>query len=157
VENVIIEEVNSPGQLRLVRDLFEEYWTSIGFGRQTFGFGEELDNLPGAYVRPEGRLAIAVSDGQPAGCVALRRFDERSGEMKRLFVRQAARGQGVAGILLGWLVSEARAQGYTRMLADTLPTMEAALRLYQRLGFKRIEAYSPTPTPGAIYLEMDLG
>jgi ribosomal protein S18 acetylase RimI-like enzyme len=43
------------------------------------------------------------------------------------------------------------------MLADTLPTMEAALRLYQRLGFKRIEAYSPTPTPGAIYLEMDLG
>jgi GNAT superfamily N-acetyltransferase len=156
VENVIIEEVNSPEQLRLVRELFEEYWTSIGFGRQTFGFGEELDSLPGAYVRPEGRLAIAVSDGQLAGCVALRRFDERSGEMKRLFVRQAARGQGVAGALLAWLVSEARAQGYTRMLADTLPTMEAALRLYERLGFKRIEAYSPTPTPGAIYLEMDL-
>ena len=42
------------------------------------------------------------------------------------------------------------------MLADTLPTMHAALRLYERFGFKRIDSYSPNPTPGAIYLEKNL-
>jgi GNAT superfamily N-acetyltransferase len=152
-----IYEADSPEQLVTVRSLLEEYWTSLGFDRETFGFGEELDSLPGAYARPEGRLAIAVLADQPVGCVALRRLDNDSCEMKRLFVRQAARGRGIALALLTWLISEARSQGYSRMLADTLPTMKNALRLYERFGFTPIESYSPKPTPGAIYLQLRLG
>jgi putative acetyltransferase len=76
--------------------------------------------------------------------------------MKRLFVRPSARGRGIAQNLLEWLVSEARSEGYSVMLADTLPRMGVALQLYERFGFKRIEPYSPTPTPGAIYLQIKL-
>ncbi|HEV7398466.1 MAG TPA: GNAT family N-acetyltransferase [Pyrinomonadaceae bacterium] len=151
-----INEVNSSKQLRTARHLLEEYWTSLGFDRETFGFGEELDSLPGAYARPEGRLALAVLSDQAVGCIALRRLDNDSCEMKRLFVRQSARGKGIALALLTWLVAEARSQGYSRMLADTLPTMNDALRLYERFGFTPVESYSPKPTPGAIYLQMKL-
>jgi GNAT superfamily N-acetyltransferase len=151
-----IDEVNSSKQLRTARHLLEEYWTSLGFDRETFGFGEELDGLPGAYARPEGRLALAVLSDQVVGCIALRRLDNSSCEMKRLFVRHSARGKGIALALLTWLVAEARSQGYSRMLADTLPTMNDALRLYERFGFTPVESYSPKPTPGAIYLQMKL-
>ena len=151
-----INEVNSSKQLRTARHLLEEYWTSLGFDRETFGFGEELDGLPGAYARPEGRLALAVLSDQVVGCIALRRLDNSSCEMKRLFVRHSARGKGIALALLTWLVAEARSQGYSRMLADTLPTMNDALRLYERFGFTPVESYSPKPTPGAIYLQLKL-
>jgi putative acetyltransferase len=156
VEHRAIEEVNSPGQLLTVKALLEEYWNSLGFDRGTFSFGEELDSLPGAYVRPHGRLAMAILSGEAVGCIALRQFDVHSCEMKRLFVRPSARGRGIAQNLLEWLVSEARSEGYSVMLADTLPRMGAALQLYERFGFKRIEPYSPTPTPGAIYLQIKL-
>jgi GNAT superfamily N-acetyltransferase len=136
--------------------MLEEYWTSIGFDLGTFGFGAELEELPGRYAPPEGRLALAMLAGEPVGCIALRKLDADSCEMKRLFVRASARGNGVAVTLLEWLLAEARSQRYSRMLADTLPSMQAALRLYERFGFRRIDSYSPTPTPGAIYLEKNL-
>jgi GNAT superfamily N-acetyltransferase len=151
-----IDEIDSSEQLNTVRNLLEEYWASLGFDRETFGFGEELDSLPGAYVRPGGRLAMAILSDQPVGCIASRRLDNDSCEMKRLFVRQAARGKGIALALLTWLVAEARSQGYSRMLADTLPSMKEALQLYERLGFKRVASYSAKPTPDAIYLELRL-
>jgi putative acetyltransferase len=151
-----IQEVTSIEDLAAVRTLLKEYWTSIGFDLATFGFDAELEELPGRYAPPEGRLALAILAGDAVGCIALRKLDDRSCEMKRLFVRLSARGSGVAVTLIKWLFSEARSLGYSRMLADTLPTMHAALRLYERLGFKRIDPYSPNPTPGAIYLEKDL-
>lgn len=156
VRPLSIEQVISIEDLDTVRTLLKEYWTSIGFDLTTFGFGTELDDLPGAYARPEGRLALAILSGTAVGCIAMRKFDSNSCEMKRLFVQASARGNGVALTLIEWLLSEARSQGYSRILADTLPTMHAALRLYERFGFKRIDPYSPNPTPGAIYLQKDL-
>ena len=156
MEQFDIEEVNSPEKLLTVKILLEEYWNSLGFDRGTFGFGDELNSLPGAFARPQGRLAMALLSGRAVGCIALRPFDTDSCEMKRLFVRPSARGQGIAQKLLYWLISEARSEGYSKMLADTLPRMEAALRLYERFGFRQIEPYSPTPTPGAIYLQLTL-
>jgi putative acetyltransferase len=156
VRPLSIQEAISTEDLAAVRTLLQEYWTSIGFDLGTFGFGAELEELPGRYAPPEGRLALAILAGKPVGCIALRKLDADSCEMKRLFVRASARGNGVAVTLLEWLLAEARSQGYSRMLADTLPTMQAALRLYERFGFKRIDSYSPTPTPGAIYLEKNL-
>ena len=156
MEQFDIVEVNSPEELLTVKILLEEYWNSLGFNHQTFGFGDELDSLPGAFARPQGRLAMAILSGRAVACVAMRPLDANSYEMKRLFVRPSARGHGIAQTLLDWLVSEARSEGYSRMLADTLPRMEAALRLYKQFGFTRIEPYSPTPTPGAIYLQLKL-
>src|ERR1700686_1678241 len=118
VEQFDIEEVNSQEKLLTVKILLEEYWNSLGFNHQTFGFGDELDGLPGAFARPLGRLAMAILSGRAVACVAMRPLDVNSCEMKRLFVRPSARGHGVAQKLLGWLVSEARSEGYSRMLAD---------------------------------------
>jgi GNAT superfamily N-acetyltransferase len=124
-KQIVIEEPTSVQQLLVTKTLLDEYWSSLGFSRATLGFGNEVDNLPGEYSRPSGRLAMAMSFGEACGCIALRRFNRRSCEMKRLFVRDAARGRGIAATLLNWLIAKAQSEGYVTMLADTLPTMAA--------------------------------
>ena len=148
--------VKSPLQAAQVRELFEEYWASFGFTPCFQNFGAEVAGLPGDYAPPGGRLALAIVDGQAAGCVALRQFDAQRCEAKRLFVRPPFRGQGVGGRLLDWVIAEARAAGYREMVGDTMPVMEKALEMYDRAGFERTEPYSDHATPGAIFLRLKL-
>ena len=108
-------------------------------------FADELAHLPGKYAPPRGRLLLALSGGQPAGCVALRQIDAGTCEMKRMFVYPGYQGQGVGRALAQTVIAEAQAIGYTRMLLDTGPKQVEAQRLYQSLGFQRIEPYYPLP------------
>jgi len=135
-----------------VRSLFEEYWQSFGFTPCFQNFAGEVAGLPGYYVPPGGRLALAFVGPEAAGCVALRRFDDTRAEAKRLYVRPAFRGQGIGLALLQWVIAEARAAGYREMVGDTMPVMRKALDMYAQLGFEQTGPYSPDATPGAIYL-----
>jgi putative acetyltransferase len=132
--------------LETVRLLLQEYWNSFGFTPCFQNFGDELAGLPGAYVPPSGRLALATVDGQPAGCVALRRVDTLRAEPKRLYVRPAFRGHGLGRSLLEWVMNEARAAGYRELVGDTMPVMEDALALYDRMGFERAGVGAPVQT-----------
>jgi len=151
-----IVEAREPEAIAAVRELFAEYWTSFGFTPCFQGFGEELAGLPGKYAPPGGVLALLRTGGEWAGCVALRRCDDRRGEFKRLYVRPAYRGQGLGRILLDWVIAKAREFGYTELVADTMPEMQDALAMYERAGFRRTLPYSADPTPGAIYLSLKL-
>src|SRR5215218_10313462 len=99
-----IVEARSEPEIASVRELFEEYWRSFDFTPCFQGFAEEVANLPGSYA-PLGLLLI---DDQPAGCVALRRFDETRAEFKRLYVRPQYRGQRLGHVLMEWVIAKAR-------------------------------------------------
>ncbi|MBZ5622566.1 MAG: GNAT family N-acetyltransferase [Acidobacteriia bacterium] len=151
-----IVTVTSGPQLEQVRGLFEEYWTSFGFTPCFQNFGEEVSGLPGKYAPPGGRLAMALMEGEPAGCAALRQVDVERCEAKRLYVRPKFRGCGLGRALLDWVIGEARGMGYREMVADTMPVMAQALEMYGRMGFERTDAYAENPTPGAIFLRLRL-
>jgi putative acetyltransferase len=151
-----IVPVTTGGQIPQVRALFEEYWQSFGFTPCFQNFAAEVDGLPGYYAPPEGRLAIAVVNGAPAGCVALRRVDATRAEAKRLYVRPEYRGRRIGRLLLEWVIGEARLAGYREMLGDTMPVMRSALAMYDQLGFERTAPYAREATPGAIYLRLAL-
>ena len=138
-----IVPVEDSSALMAVRGLFEEYWSSFGFAPCFQNFGEELAGLPGAYRPPTGRLALALVDEAPAGCIALRRVDATRAEPKRLYVRPAFRGLGLGRTLLQWVIDEARAAGYTELVGDTMPVMREALALYDRIGFERVGVAAP--------------
>jgi len=150
LEIVAVEDLVS------VRALFQEYWASFGFTPCFQNFDAELAGLPGDYQAPKGRLALALADGKPAGCVALRPIDASRCEAKRLYVRPQYRGQGIGKALLDWVINEARAAGYVEMVGDTMPVMERALGMYERVGFERTGPYAKDATPGAIYIRLRL-
>ena len=151
-----IVEADDEGRVRLVSSLFEEYADSLGVDLCFQGFSEELATLPGAYARPSGRLLLALSGSDAAGCVALRALEPDVCEMKRLFVRPGFRGSGLGRRLVERVVVEGREAGYVRMRLDTLPSMNVARSLYAEIGFTPIPPYRPNPIAGAEYLELQL-
>lgn len=156
--SILMEIVSAatPEHLAMVRQLFEEYWQSFGFTPCFQNFAAEVAGLPGYYAPPGGRLGLALTGGEAAGCVALRPVDRSRAEAKRLYVRPRCRGQGAGWALLQWVIGEARSAGYGEILGDTMPVMGRALAMYDRLGFERTGPYAPDATPGAIYLRLAL-
>jgi GNAT superfamily N-acetyltransferase len=152
----ITVRIASPGDIETVRALFVEYAAGVGIDLGFQGFPQELDSLPGKYGEPGGALLIAELDGEPCGCVALRRIDAAVCEMKRLYVREGVRGRGAGGRLVDRIIREARVRGYERMRLDTLPSMAPAQELYRQRGFRDIPAHVFNPVPGARFMEKDL-
>lgn len=142
--------------LQQVRELFREYQRWVDEPCCFATFEQELAGLPGEYGPPGGRLLLALADGTPAGCVALRPFDSGRSEMKRLYVRASFQGQGLGRRLAQAAIEAARADGCHALLLDTLPKMASAIALYGALGFARRGAYSSQPTPGALFFELRL-
>ena len=145
------EEVN---QARL---LFQEYAAWLGFSLCFQNFDKELTGLPGDYSPPNGRLLLALENDLVAGCVALRKIGEATGEMKRLYVRPDFRGKGLGRSLTETIIKAARDLGYQRLRLDTLPgRMDQAIAMYRSLGFKDIEPYYNNPDEDAAYMELML-
>jgi putative acetyltransferase len=154
--DVDIRLAESPGDLAIVRQLWEEYWASFGLPMDFQGFGDELLGLPGVYGAEGGALLLAFDSSEPAGTIAMRRLEATSGEVKRLYLRPNFRGHGLGRRLLEAVIDRASAVPYDCLYADTLPSMMGALSLYRWGGFEQVEVYSNTPTPGAIYLKLKL-
>jgi ribosomal protein S18 acetylase RimI-like enzyme len=146
----------TPGHIALARALFEEYAAWLGIDLSFQGFAAEVAGLPGHYAPPRGRLLLALASSEAAGCVALRPQGDSVCEMKRLFVHPAFRGQGLGKLLAERIVEEARVIGYATMRLDTLPSMPAAIRLYEALGFARCAPYYDTPLRDAVFMELRL-
>lgn len=143
---------NGLAEIEAVTALFKEYADSLPVDLEYQGFSAELQNLPGVYQPPTGALFIARVDGKEAGCVAVRRLDERTCEMKRLYVRPAHRGSGIGPLLVAKALAAARTLGCDDIWLDTLASMTAAHRLYLSMGFREIPSYGGDPAPGTRYL-----
>ena len=152
----VIVEADAQTYVPIVKDLFQEYARELQVDLCFQGFEQELAELPGKYMPPSGRLFLAVQDGQPIGCVALRPLSQRICEMKRLYVRPTGRGHGLGRVLAQKAIVAGRKIGYTHMRLDTLGSMKEAIALYESLGFQRIEAYYDNPSACAIFMELVL-
>ena len=119
-------------------------------------YNSELEHLDDKYGLPDGRLYIAKTDNGIAGCIGLKKIDDKNCEMKRLYVRPAFRGNNIAKKLVEVIIDDAKRIGYQSMFLDTLPFLEGAIHLYKKLGFYEIESYNNSPMDTSIYMKLDL-
>jgi ribosomal protein S18 acetylase RimI-like enzyme len=126
------------------RVLLEEYYEfargSTGTGFRMGKLEREIADLPHSYAPDLGLLLIATDAGEAAGCVGYRPLPEitheQAAEVKRLWVRPAFRGTGLAKNLMLRLINEAEALGFAALYLDTeIDRMAGALKLYRSLGF----------------------
>jgi putative acetyltransferase len=139
----------------LAKELFLEYAGDIGLDLSFQNFDEELAGLTVQYGPSEGGILLLSVEDRPAGCVAVRRFEKDTAELKRMYVRPAYRGQGYGRRLGEEALALARRLGYQAIRLDTLPQMGKAIALYQSFGFVEIEPYRFNPVPGAKYFELE--
>lgn len=158
--SIELRRAESPAELAQAGEVFREYAASLGIDLCFQNFDAELAALPGDYAEPGGALLLALVDGQPAGCCALRPIADvdyaNACEMKRLYVRRAFRGFGLGRLMAQQLMDLAMRAGYSTLLLDTLDDMEAARGLYGSMGFEEIPPYYFNPLPGAHYLKVEL-
>ncbi len=154
----LILNANTPNQIEQVRNLFLEYRAQLPEDYCFQKFDREISGLPGDYGPPQGKLLLATVVGQPVGCIGLRPFPlDGTCEMKRLFVRPGFRGGKLGRKLVERLLDEAREMGYRSMRLDSYrPTMQAAIELYRKFGFREVGPEPLEPTEGLIYMELPL-
>ena len=160
-EGVVLRQASTPDDLVGFGQLVREYvtWLDLDLGFQ--GLEAELSNLAGVYGPPKGAIMLAVEGPKIAGGVAVKPLPAvgpDACEMKRLYVRPGWRGTGLGVQLAQGVLAAGRSLGYRRMLLDTISDrMGSAVALYRQLGFVERTAYYPSPIPGTLYLEADLG
>ncbi len=147
-----------PDDLAEVTSIFREYVASPKANLDFQDYEREFAQLPGKYAEPDGCILLAVAKGGVVvGCAALRRVDDDGTcELKRVYVRPAARGMDLGRQLVEKMLQLAREAGYTRMCLDVLPEFVAAKKLYASLGFVPAAPVSFNPVPGTKFLALDL-
>lgn len=119
------------------RALIEELEAELSEGYEAHQrHGLSVDQV----FQPHIAFFIARANGDAAGCGGVA-FDNGFAEVKRMYVRRAARGTGVAQAIVARLEQEARAKGYRHLMLETGDTLFAAHRLYERAGFLRCEVF----------------
>ena len=93
-----------------------------------------------AIFQPHVRFFVARRRGAAVGCGGVALFDEYA-EVKRMYVRHSARGQGLADAILARLEAETRDAGLSVLRLETGDRQSAAMRLYARAGFQKCPAF----------------
>jgi GNAT superfamily N-acetyltransferase len=100
---------------------------------------------PAELSPPDGAFIVGYLDGRPVCCGGVKRLDQRSCEIKKMYLVPERRGQGVARLLLGTLERRARALGYEIARLDTGPKQHSARGLYESEGYVEIEDFNGNP------------
>ena len=139
-------DVSGGDDLLILKTLFVEYADAFDHELCFDAFDAELAELPTPYVAPDGGLVLAKVDGHAAGCVALKRIDKKSAEMKRLFVRPGFRGNKLGMRLTTKMIELSQALGYNSLQAETVPDkMGFAVSIYRQNGFALVQQSLDNP------------
>lgn len=112
---------------------------------------------PEEVADDRGAFLVAYLAGEPLGCGAVRRLEETSAELKRMYVAPSARGHGIGRALLNQLEHEARRLGARRLLLETGIRQQAALALYRNEGYAVIPAFGEyVDSPTSVCMAKDL-
>jgi putative acetyltransferase len=115
----------------------------------------DIADFQQSYVENGGTFLVTMDGERIIGTGALRRMEDRVGEIKRLWLLPEYQGQGLGYQMMMQLLSAARAQGYLKVRLQTSPAyQQRAFAFYQRLGFYEIPRYGKDPDDSGMELNL---
>lgn len=135
-----------------IKALIIEYVQQLNRDLTFQDIDRELSDPAAKYTAPQGEILIGIEDNAVLGMVAYHRHSDTRCEMKRLYVRPAARGLHLGERLVTEIIEHAKSAGYREMVLDTLTYMEAAIYLYKKHGFEECAPYYNNPMDDVIYM-----
>jgi GNAT superfamily N-acetyltransferase len=124
-----VESYDDPVVSELIAELQDEYIA-------LYGGPDETEVVPDEFEPPGGGFLVGYLGAQPIGCGGFRRFDEKSAEIKRMFVRPTWRRRGFARALLRELERAIRSAGYPVVRLMTGGRQPDAIQLYLSEGYQ---------------------
>lgn len=131
---------NHPDLISLVKELDAYLKVTDGEDHEFYNQFNGLENID--------HCLIAYHNEEPVGCGALKRIDDETAEIKRMYLRPNYRGKGIANSIIFELEKWAKSLGYHRLILETGDRQIAAVKFYCKMGYQKISNYGP-------YLEME--
>ena len=138
------------------KEMFRAYAAAININLDFQHFETELSDLPKMYSLPQGGIILASDHDSVIGCVAIRKINEKEGELKRMYVAPEYQNKGFGKTLLQKALILAKECNYEKVKLDTLNYMSSAIYLYKQAGFYEIPPYYSNPISTAVYFEIEL-
>lgn len=139
-----MKTLTGPDAYEPATELLREYLAEVAARLDGFDGGGGAD--PAVEARAGNMIVSCDDDGTPVACVAVRLIAPATAEIKRMYVRPAARGRGLGGTVLGVAEQAARDLGANLIRLDTAAPLTEALRLYRRHGYREIPRYNDNPS-----------
>lgn len=122
---------------------------------------EWLENELDKFLAPKGYFFLALVDNQPVGMGALKKLNNDTAEIKRMYVSSDYRGRKIGKALLNKLIDVAKADGYQSIMLDTFKLWDVSPRMYQSAGFVEIDPHpyaepAPELIEHCIFMELKL-
>jgi GNAT superfamily N-acetyltransferase len=145
-----------PEDAAAVRRELAAYLDYIGDALDADGLDHDIAHWQDEYDGRTGVLLLVVDEGgEVVGTAAVRVLEPGVAELKRMWLRPAARGQGLAQPLLDKCLDEGRRLGCQTMRLDSQAKLAAAVKLYRANGFREIPIYNDNPRAD-IWMEREL-
>ena len=143
--------LTAPEVAPLLAGLRQEYDARYGEGA-----GESvLDVEAREFEAPTGAFVVLIDDGTTVAGGGIRRIDDATVEIKRMWTNPDYRRQGYASRMLRELAGLASQLGYQTVRLETGYAQPEALALYRQLGFAQIDSYGPYENATAFELDLD--
>ena len=138
----------------IAKKLTKDYMAWLGFDLYFQNIDDEFATFDNMYNQPNGCFIYAGYEGKIAGGVGIRKLTDGVCEMKRLYVYDDYRGLKIGLTLCKTVITMAKKMRYQKMRLDTIAKLDKAIKLYQFLGFHKIEKYRENPDETAQFMEL---
>ena len=136
----LITAADDAAMAAIIRDVMPEFG-AVGDG---FAINDpEVDWMSRAYTQPRSAYFVVEREGiilGGGGVAPLAGADESICELRKMYFLPQARGLGAGSAMMARCLQAARGFGFRHCYLETLCGMDAAMRLYERSGFRRIDA-----------------
>ncbi|WP_027067269.1 MULTISPECIES: GNAT family N-acetyltransferase [Maribacter] len=143
MENVVIREIrkeDNPQVAKVIRQVLAD----LGVPKVGTAYEDpSLDQMFEHYEKPKATYFVAEANGSILGCAGVAQLDNYEGnvsELQKMYFLEEARGKGVGHKMITVCLERAKEYGFDACYLETMPNMEAAQKLYKKMGFEYIDA-----------------